>query len=284
VGLAAALLTSMAVFAALAGPAVARASRRERVLAMLPGSASEVGTPGVIERIGRSPLGRYARPSEEINRRLLAAGQPLSPDALTGARVVAGAIALGGGLALAVARPSAVLLVPVFALIGARGPDLWLARRVRRRTRTIARQVVDLVEILVATTDGGLGPGEALRRAAHVLRPPLGDELSVAVQEIDLGASWRTALDDLVARVDDAALRRLTRALERSQRLGTTVRNTLRGVAADLRDDRRVRAEEAARRAPVKMLFPLVLLILPAFLLLTVGPVLLGTLRSLHSG
>src|SRR4029078_4371204 len=102
----------------------------------------------------------------------------------------------------------------------------------------------------VATTDGGLGPGEALRRAAHVLRAPLGDELSVAVREIGLGASWRAALDALVARIDDPSLRRLTRALERSQRLGTTVRTTLRGVAADLRDDRRVRAEEAARRAP----------------------------------
>ena len=81
---------------------------------------------------------------------------------------------------------------------------------------------------------------------------------------------------------DVAPLRRLAVSLGRSQRLGTSVGSTLRSVAEDLRADRRARAEEAARRAPVKMLFPLVFLILPAFLLLTVGPVVLATVRSLH--
>jgi tight adherence protein C len=72
------------------------------------------------------------------------------------------------------------------------------------------------------------------------------------------------------------------RALTRAHRLGGSVHGSLRTIVAELRNDRRVRAEESARRAPVKMLFPLVFLILPAFLLLTVGPVLLSTVRSLH--
>ena len=67
-----------------------------------------------------------------------------------------------------------------------------------------------------------------------------------------------------------------------NKRLGTSLGSTLRSVAEDLRGERRARAEELARRAPIKMLFPLVFLILPAFLLLTVGPVLVATLRSLH--
>jgi tight adherence protein C len=74
----------------------------------------------------------------------------------------------------------------------------------------------------------------------------------------------------------------LASALGRAHRLGTSPRAALRGIATELRAERRARAEELARRAPVKMLFPLVLLILPAFLLLTVGPVLLATIRSLH--
>jgi tight adherence protein C len=70
--------------------------------------------------------------------------------------------------------------------------------------------------------------------------------------------------------------------MERSHRVGASVRGSLKALVDDLRAERRARAEERARRAPVKMLFPLVFLILPAFLLLTVGPVLLSTVRSLH--
>ena len=90
------------------------------------------------------------------------------------------------------------------------------------------------------------------------------------------------ALDRAVDRTGAAGLRELSRTLSRAQRAGVSTRASLRAVADDFRAERRARADELARRAPVKMLFPLVLLILPAFLLLTVGPVLLSTIRSLH--
>jgi tight adherence protein C len=148
----------------------------------------------------------------------------------------------------------------------------------------MAAQVVDLVELLCATTEAGLGPSEALRRSTGALSGPLGAELHAVVGRIELGQPWRAAFEELVGRVEIPSLRRLSIALARSHRLGTSLRVSLRTVAQDLRDERRLRAEETARRAPVKMLFPLVLLILPAFLLLTVGPVLLATIRSLDSG
>jgi tight adherence protein C len=153
-----------------------------------------------------------------------------------------------------------------------------------RRQERVGAHVPDLVELLVATTDAGLTPPVALRRSAEVLGGPLREELALVVDEIDLGVAWREALARLVERTGVPSLRRLVTALGRSQRLGTSVRAALRTVADDLLAERRVRAEEVARRAPVKMLFPLVFLILPAFLLLTVGPVLLATIRSLHSG
>lgn len=146
----------------------------------------------------------------------------------------------------------------------------------------MAGQVADLAELLVATTGAGLNPPLALRRAAEILDGPLGEELRVAIRGLDLGTPWRVVLDELAARTADASIRRLVRAMGRSQRLGTSLASALGNVAEDLRGERQARAEEMARRAPVKMLFPLVFLILPAFLLLTVGPVLLATLRSLH--
>jgi len=146
----------------------------------------------------------------------------------------------------------------------------------------MAAGVPDLAELLVATTGAGLNPSLAFRRSAEVLEGPLGDELRIAVRGLELGVPWVVVLEELAVRTDDSSLQRVIRAIGRSQRLGTPVASALHSLAEDLRKERQARAEELARRAPVKMLFPLVFLILPAFLLLTVGPVLLATLRSLH--
>jgi tight adherence protein C len=186
------------------------------------------------------------------------------------------AILAGTGMWMAIA------VGPVVAMAAARGPEMVLARIGKRRQHRIATRVPDLVEPLVTTTRAGLSPAIAFRRSAGILRGPLADEVALAVQEMDLGLPWSRALETMVERNDVPALRRLAIALARSRRLGTSIGSTLRSVAEDLRADRRARAEEAARRAPVKMLFPLVFLVLPAFLLLTVGPVVLATIRSLH--
>jgi tight adherence protein C len=178
--------------------------------------------------------------------------------------------------------PMALVAGPAVALGLLRAYDLRLARSAGRRQRAIERQVPEMVELLVATSDAGLAPRQAFARARSMLGAPLGTELDRVVRAVELGEPWRNALEDLVRRSDVPSLRRVTAALARSGRLGTSLDVTLRTLAEDLRDERRAHAEDAARRAPVKMLFPLVFLILPAFLLLTVGPVLLATLRSLH--
>src|SRR5207249_5601412 len=145
-----------------------------------------------------------------------------------------------------------------------------LARRAKHRQEAIGAQVPDLVELLVATTEAGLSPSLAFRRSTEALSGPLGSELYETVRTVELGTPWRQALQSMVDRTEVPSLRRLVSALSRSHRLGTSLGSTLRSVAEDLRGERRARAEELARRAPIKMLFPLVLLILPAFLLLTV--------------
>jgi tight adherence protein C len=219
-----------------------------------------------------------------LQRRLDLSGLPWSADWLAGLKAMAAAGGAAVGLVPAWMAPPAAALIGLLALLGYRAPDLVLARRGRHRQRAIELHVPDLVELLVATTEAGLAPSIALRRSASVVGGPLGGELALATTEMDLGVPWATAMDHLVHRTDVPALHRLVAALSRSNRLGTSVRSTLRSVAGDLRAERRVHAEETARRAPVKMLFPLVFLILPAFLLLTVGPVVLATIQSLRSG
>jgi tight adherence protein C len=238
-----------------------------------------------LARIGRTSVAAKLGNRARVSRRLSQAGELTSIDVVQGLGLIAGLTAsalmvLGSALSHSVV-PSLLMSLPI-GFAAARLPELALARRARRRQQRIGSRVADLAELLVATTGAGLNPPLALKRSADVLEGPLGDELRMAMRAVELGAPWRTVLDELAARTGDQSILRLVRAMGRSQRLGTPLASALHNVAEDLRTERRARAEELARRAPVKMLFPLVFLILPAFLLLTVGPVLLATLRTLH--
>jgi tight adherence protein C len=235
----------------------------------------------LFERLGGRSWAPLVR-SETLQRRLRLAGHGANADAATGVEVALALSAGLGTLASGLFAPPVVLLAPVAVLATARGFELAVGRRARERQRRMAANVPELVELLVATTDAGLSPAVALRRTAPVLRDPLGAELRRAVAEVELGAPWQRAIDEMVDGTEVSSLRALASALARSQQLGSALGMTLRRLADDLRAERRTLAEEAARKAPIKMLFPLVFLILPAFLLLTVGPVVLATIKSLH--
>jgi tight adherence protein C len=234
-----------------------------------------------LARVGRASAVRRIGGSARMARRVELAGASMSVDAVVGLGATTGAALAALGLVGMAASPTVIALCPIGLLVCSRGPSMALARRARRRQDRIATAVPSMVEVMVAATDAGLGPTIAFRRTAEVLGGPIGDELRLTAREVDLGVPWELALHRLVGRTDVPSLQRLVAALTRSSRLGTSLGSTLRRVADDLRRERRARAEELARKAPIKMLFPLVFLILPAFLLLTVGPVLLATIRSL---
>lgn len=244
--------------------------------------ASLPAAPSVLVRVGRSSIARRFPLGDATHRRWVVAGRPGSVDEWQGRRMAGAAAGVLCAVLLSTLTPLALAFAPVAVVAGSRAPVIVLARRARARQAGIEAHVTDLIEVLVATTEAGLNPMVAFQRSSEVLRGPLGDELARTTRQIELGTPWRSALEQLEARLSVPALRRLVVALARSHRLGTSLSATLRAVAIDLRDERRTRAEELARRAPIRMLFPLVFLILPAFLLLTVGPVVLATLRSLH--
>lgn len=279
----------LAAISVLFGAAAMR-RRRDRHVATLVGGLAGEAEPSIgparrllVLAVNRTPR-FFARPGERLSRLVVLAGTTWSAPEVAALKPL---LLLGSAVPLALVAPGfgpAVAMLSLAATAAYRAPDFALARRARSRQADIERRVPDLVELLVATTEAGLAPAVAFRRSAEVLVGPLGEELRLAVDEIDLGLPWREAMARLVGRTDVPSLARLVSTLARSNRLGTSVRTTLRSVADDLRAERRARAEEAARRAPVKMLFPLVFLILPAFLLLTVGPVVLATVHSLRSG
>ena len=157
-----------------------------------------------------------------------------------------------------------------------------LRRRARRaRSRALRAEVPQLLDLLAAGSTAGLSAEASFRQAVECLHGPLGAELGTVMRAVDLGVPWRNALADHVARSGDPDLARTVAVLARTEALGVPLRDATRELAATVRDARRAATLERARTAPVKMLFPLVFLILPAFLLLTVVPVLITTVRSI---
>ena len=154
-------------------------------------------------------------------------------------------------------------------------------RHRRRRDAEVHRQVPVLLDLLAAGSSAGLSAELSLRRGAEAIGGPLGQDLVSLFGQADLGARWRDDLAAYARTVGSTDLRRTVAVLERTESLGSSLVDATGDLASSVRSARRAAVLEKARTAPVKMLFPLVFLILPAFLLLTVVPVLLTTLRSI---
>lgn len=204
--------------------------------------------------------------------------------ALAGTMAAAAAFAaLSAARAIVSRRDLAVVATTSRAVTPPTPREKTLGRRaVRRRHAQVDSHVPQLLDLLAAGSSAGLSAELALRRAAEALPGPLGEELRAVFADADLGGRWRAGLVELATSSGSADLRRTTAVLERTETLGSSLVDATRDLAASVRHARRTATLERARTAPVKMLFPLVFLILPAFLLLTVVPVLLTTVRSIR--
>jgi tight adherence protein C len=216
---------------------------------------------------------------------------------VVGVPLLAAALAAGAALAVAAAVRSTLAASPIDGLVPrvvrpaseARVPRRWPAiripivtsRREARRRAALDAEVPQLLDLLAAGSSAGLSAPSALRRAGEALRGALATEIAAAFDAVDLGSRWRDELAALAERLDSADLRRTVAVLVRTEVLGSSLVEATHQLADDVRRARRAALTEKARAAPVKMLFPLVFLVLPAFLLLTVVPVLLTTLRSI---
>lgn len=179
-------------------------------------------------------------------------------------------------VALVVAPPLVVLIVTI----------AWLQSRYtalghkRALERAITQSLPDAVDLLLLSTSAGRSLSIAHPAVAPRLPPPLGEALRVAAVEADQGRPRADALVDALAPLGDRALG-LGHALADHLRYGVPLAPTLERLGSELRVDRRRRAEQEARRVPVRLLGPLVACVLPAFALLTVVPLLAASLRAL---
>ena len=154
-------------------------------------------------------------------------------------------------------------------------PGMVLARLAKRRSHRIRLSLADMLDLLVVSVEAGLGLDQAMQRVGQELAfayPELSDELRLINLELRAGKPRSEALRNLADRTGVDDLSSLVTMLIQTDKFGTSVAQSLRVYSETLRTKRRQRAEEAAAKTGVKMVFPLVTCIFPAIWVITIGP------------
>lgn len=183
---------------------------------------------------------------------------------------------------ITVGRMSALLLfpIPLLAGLGLVLPLMMLRRAAKSRQKRIWRSMPNAIDLMTTCVEAGLSLDFALQRVAERYKGALSDEIHRTLREIGLGKTRREALTDMAERIDVPDITTFVNSIVQAETLGTSVGQVLRIQAKQMRMKRRQRAEQMARQAPVKMVFPLVLFMMPSLFIVTIGPVVLNVIDA----
>lgn len=217
---------------------------------------------------------------ERTEKKLELAGNPpgLDPTIFWALRLVAAA-GVAGLLGLVFALGSVgwglgrkLLITGVFTVIGFYMPQLLLESKISSRQNEIRKSMPDALDLLTICVQAGLGFDAAMSKVAEKWEDALADEFGRVLREVQLGSVRRAALRNMADRIGIAEMTSFVAAIIQSEQLGVSMAKVLRIQSDQMRTRRRQIAEEKAQQAPVKMLFPMALLIFPSLLIILLGP------------
>jgi tight adherence protein C len=230
---------------------------------------------------GLRHIGSALAPSgyaQAVRHKLMLAGNPngMELGRFMAIKLVGTVAVLGLFIAGTAVRPLSsvtwvLVVMPMIVLVFC-APDLWLTGRVAGRKLAIRRALPDMLDMLTISVEAGLGFDQAVAKLVRNTSGPLAEEFGRMLQEIQAGAERGEALRHLSARVEVPELNGFIMAIVQADVFGVSVSSVLRTQAVEMRMKRRQLAEETAQKAPVKLVFPLVLCILPATLIVILGP------------
>jgi tight adherence protein C len=168
-----------------------------------------------------------------------------------------------------------LLALLIFGLLGFFFPQLWLTSRIQSRQHEIRKAMPDALDLLTICVEAGLSFDSAMQKVSEKWENQLSLAFARAIREVQLGKIRREALRDMSDRLGIAEMTSFTAAVIQSEQLGVSMAKVLRIQSEQMRMKRRQRAEEEAHKAPVKMIFPMGLLIFPSILIILMTPALI---------
>jgi tight adherence protein C len=221
-----------------------------------------------------------------IEKRLVMAGNPMTLNAYVVFWLISVTFLTSLMLAMTVLVWGAIgtqqaLVVLLFAAIGWMMPGTWLKGRVKTRQKQVLKTLPDALDLVTTCVEAGLGLDAALARVAEKSTGPLAAEIARTQRDIAMGKLRREALTEMAERMGVEELTMFINSIIQAEQLGVGIAQVLRVQADQMRTRRRQRAEQTAHEAPIKMIFPLVLFIFPAFMVVILGPAVIRIAGSL---
>lgn len=237
-------------------------------------------------------LGKFGpkQSAERLKLNIQQAGNPgnISPMMFSGLRMALMMILLVAGgfvtFSQGMETPKALMYTAIMAVLGYLLPGMWLGRKIKQRKHNIVKALPDALDLLTISVEAGLAFDLALMRVADKWDNELSNEFKRALTDTRLGRARRDALKDMAQRTGVEDVQTFTAAIIQAEQLGVSIGKILRIQSDQMRIRRRQRAEEAAHKAPIKMLIPMAFLIFPSLFIVILGPAvprLMGSLGGL---
>lgn len=215
---------------------------------------------------------------DKLKRRLNNAGRPINPGQLLALKLLLMISLPMLTLGFSKGSPMMAMLALVVGFIF---PDFWVKNQIKKRQALILRDLPHIIDLLNICVGAGLDFMVAVNRVTQDFHScALVDELKAMVHEIQMGSSRREAMKNLASRVNSTEMISFVRTLLQADRMGTPIGEALQMQAEEIRIRRFQRGEEAALKAPIKLLFPLLFFILPVVMIIVAGPILIQFTRG----
>jgi len=295
------ILLGFAVVALGGALLLARWARRAPLEARLQGlsGGSVVAAPSiaggpriadVIENIGTAISSR--RTSSSLSEQLTQAGyhDPGAAAVYMGAKVMLLIVGLLISASVTLSTPMGMQTRVVLIMMTSMGlffiPNIVVSSRRARRAREIRRYLADAIDLLEICASSGMGIDMAWNAVADEVRPvsvTLADEMALTNLEIHLGAKRADAMRHMARRTGADELSSLVAVLVQSEKFGTSITDALRNFATSMREARSQRAQETAEKMAIKLIFPMIMFIFPAAVMVMAGPAFIALFRALKA-